>query len=522
MFARLVLLWAVAVAVYAQKPAPVPGKRLALVIGNRDYSPLPPIASAVDEANVIADALRKAGFDVQVVSNMTPQFITKDETAFVDRVNKGDICVIYYSGYAVQGEDDNYLLPVNFLPNSNKELQDRAYHLSRMQQKLEQRGAALKIFIIEGARPMEAFISGAAGPGLKEPDLTNSRQTLFSFDAPPGQTLPQDAVPIARFTKAAAKYIGESGLSLSQIFASVKGQVSRENPQAPIPYEVDNVTIQDFYFHAPVKRVEPVEITRKKDELSPGLPVQNKRDRLEYVWIPKGTFKMGCVPGSKCEQNEMPQHAVTVSKGFFMGRTEVEVEAYQRYSSSQGLKMPRGNLDDSRWKTTNNPMSNVSWEEAASYCVWAGGRLPSEAEWEYGARGGLEDQTFPLNDENSRDKANFFGKKGNDIYDGVAPVKKFDPNPFGLFDMAGNVWEWVNDLYSPSYYQQSPGVDPAGPSDGKEHVARGGSFDSNPKLHLRISFRRSFAKPGNLVGFRCVLEDSNDTRKALNLPLKSN
>jgi formylglycine-generating enzyme required for sulfatase activity len=348
---------------------------------------------------------------------------------------------------------------------------------------------------------------------------------LFSFDAPPGQTLAREDLPVGRFTKAVAKYIGESGLSLTEVFASVKGQVGRENPDAPIPYEVDNVTIQDFYFHAPVKPVEvipPVSTTRKKGEPSPGLPVQNKKDRLEYVWIPGGTFKMGCVPGSQCEQNETPQHKVTLSKGFFMGRTEVEVEAYQRYTSAQGIKMPRGNLDDPRWKVTNNPMSNVSWEDAKSYCSWAGGRLPSEAEWEYAARGGLEDQAFPLNDENSRDKANFAGKKGNDIYDGVATVRKFDPNSFGLFDMAGNVWEWVNDLYSPNYYRQSPAVDPPGPDDGKEHVARGGSFDSNPKLHLRISFRKSYGKPGNLVGFRCVMDDTSDTRKLLNMPLKDN
>ena len=102
--------------------------------------------------------------------------------------------------------------------------------------------------------------------------------------------------------------------------------------------------------------------------------------------------------------------------------------------------MPAGPGWDIHWRVSDNPMVNVRWEEAAAYCKWAGGRLPTEAEWEYAARAGARNQVFPMNAEDSRDKANFSGRKGNDLYDFAAPVRKFDPNPFGLYDMAGNVW----------------------------------------------------------------------------------
>jgi sulfatase modifying factor 1 len=515
MFVRLILILGMLGWASAQPRASSPGKRWALVIFNSNYKPLPPLPSAAGDAKLMGDVLEKAGFEVHPVKNVTLSDFFAKEEEFLKGAQAGDVCFVYYSGYAVQGalEDDNYLLPVDFEPQSAKPLEDRAYHLERMRAELEKRGAALKMFVLEGSRSINTPITGA-GRGLMEPHISDSTETLFWFSASPGQTVAQADIAPARFTQAVAKYINEPGLRLSEIFDNVKRQVV---PAAQLPYAIDNVT-QNFYFHEPLKPPPPPPpIIIEKTVF----PKTNSKDRLEYVWIPAGKFKMGCVPNDlKCQPNAKPQHPVTISHGFWMGRTEVEVGAYRRYVDEQAMKegkkkgkMPEGPGWDRHWNVTNNPIVNVTWAEAKNYCTWTGGRLPTEAEWEYAARGGASDEIYPLNDENSRDKANFSGVKENDRFPEVAPVKSFDPNVYGLYDMAGNVWEWVNDFYSAHYYSESAEADPKGPVSGKEHVARGGSWDSDPKEHLRISYRQNFGKSGNTLGFRCVLDDTPETNK---------
>lgn len=249
-----------------------------------------------------------------------------------------------------------------------------------------------------------------------------------------------------------------------------------------------------------------------------GVPHMSRRDRSEYVWIPSGSFNMGCAPGDdRCEENEKPAHRVTISQGFWLGATEVTINSYQRFIDASGgrYEMPTAPLWDKKRRVTNHPITGPSWEEAQAYCAWAGGRLPTEAEWEYAARGGEDDAIYPLNDENSREKANFKGEEGNDRARYTAAVKSYDPNPYGLFDMAGNVWEWTRDFYGESYFLTSPASDPQGPETGDEHTVRGGSWYSDADEHLRISFRTSFPKGGNLVGFRCVIEDTPAVKELL-------
>jgi sulfatase modifying factor 1 len=155
----------------------------------------------------------------------------------------------------------------------------------------------------------------------------------------------------------------------------------------------------------------------------------------------------------------------------------------------------------------NDPITEVTWEEANQFCEWTGGRLPTEAEWEYAARAGKAEINPSL--EESRDKANFAGTSGNDTYVNTAPVKSFDPNEFDLYDMSGNVWEWCKDGFSKTYFASSPASDPQGPAEFKGHVVRGGSWDSDRKEYLRISYRTSMTR-SNKVGFRCVLDDSKN------------
>ncbi len=238
----------------------------------------------------------------------------------------------------------------------------------------------------------------------------------------------------------------------------------------------------------------------------------NATDGLEYAKAPAGTFLMGCVPDdTECYPRELPRHEVRISKPFWIGRTEVPVQAYERYVTAVGLEMPPEpqGIDDFNdgWSKKNHPIVKVTWDEARSYCEWAGGRLPTEAEWEYAARGGRDGLKYPWGNERSHDEANYWRSGGRDVWRNTAPVGSFAANGFGLYDMAGNVYEWIADWYDEEYYQHSPSADPAGPTHGTQRVVRGGAGFINPAV-LRISTRLETAPDARRlgVGFRCALD----------------
>ena len=222
----------------------------------------------------------------------------------------------------------------------------------------------------------------------------------------------------------------------------------------------------------------------------------NSKDGLEYVWIPPGTFQMGAVEGDdKAEENEKPQHRVTMSKGFWLGRTPVAVAAYKRFVKETRAEMPEA------LGKGDHPVVNVSWDKAVAYCQWAGGRLPSEAEWEYAARGRESGLVYPWGNSIDEKNANYYPS------DGTSPVGSYPANGFGLDDMAGNVWEWCSDWYDTNYYSQSPDKNPQGPSSGTGRVLRGGSWVVTPE-DLRASYRRGVRPDLSYVniGFRCARE----------------
>lgn len=262
----------------------------------------------------------------------------------------------------------------------------------------------------------------------------------------------------------------------------------------------------------------------------------NPLDGQLYVWIPPGAYPMGCSSDdSACQDmqpfiNEKPRHRVIISRGFWIGQTEVTVKAYKKYSKATGRKSPKELVlaaperfrDEGFPQSDNHPVAFVTWEDAVQYCEWAAGRLPSEAEWEYAARAGSESATY----DNLDDIAWYADNSGhmrlnsselNDIQqrrqrlidnqNDTHPVGKKIPNYFGLYDMLGNVSEYCADWYDEKYYEVSVEIDPVGPSNGRFRVIRGGEYRSRP-LGIRLSYR-SYMLPDHRfksIGFRCVLD----------------
>jgi len=212
----------------------------------------------------------------------------------------------------------------------------------------------------------------------------------------------------------------------------------------------------------------------------------NPQDGLTYVWIPPGTFEMGCSPDdTDCVDNESPVHSVTLTKGFWIGQTLVTQAAYKKVVGS----------NPSHFKGDQLPVETVSWDDAQAYCEGAEMRLPSEAEWEYGARGGVAEAHYaPLV------RIAWYNANSNGTTHEVAQKQA---NAYGLYDMLGNVWEWVTDWYGA--YDAAGAVDPKGPKTGQYRMLRGGSWTNGPSI-IRVSLRNGILPgfPGNnLVGFRC-------------------
>lgn len=148
------------------------------------------------------------------------------------------------------------------------------------------------------------------------------------------------------------------------------------------------------------------------------------------------------------------------------------------------------------------PVAAISWDDAAAYCKWIGKRLPTEAEWERAARGAIEDAEYPWGNRKPTNKDARF-----DTVEGPGPVATFAPNGFGLYDIAGNVWEWTSDWYAKDYYAISPADDPKGPDSGQYKVLRGGSWADVSK-YLRVA-NRTWARPaerGPNIGVRCAAD----------------
>jgi formylglycine-generating enzyme required for sulfatase activity len=207
-----------------------------------------------------------------------------------------------------------------------------------------------------------------------------------------------------------------------------------------------------------------------------------------------------------CAKDEKPRHRVEITKGFWLGQTEVTVEAYQRFAKAKSRKMPNSPVFNLGWKKTNHSIVNIVLSDARAYCAWAvDGRLPSEAEWEYAARGG-EDEIYPWGEKMpscqkaAQNGAKFLGCG----QPGSEPVASYGASN-KLYDMAGNVWEWCEDSWHASYLNA--------PKDGSAWmqgtsdlgVFRGGSWRNN-KANLRVSSRGNVDTEyrNNNVGFRCV------------------
>ncbi len=229
----------------------------------------------------------------------------------------------------------------------------------------------------------------------------------------------------------------------------------------------------------------------------------------EMALIPAGNFLMGDAFGEG-NSDERPWHRVYLD-AFFIDKYEVTNEQYRAFCDATGRGYPLdpgfGGSYTSNYflNKPQNPVTDVTWHDASAYATWACKRLSTEAEWEKAARGALEGKRYPWGDTITHDDANYSGAGGRDMWNYTSPVGSFSPNGYGLYDVAGNVWEWCADWYGDSYYGSSPASNPTGPATGAYRVLRGGSW-FNAASYVRVALRNSLVPSlrNDIYGFRCA------------------
>jgi len=236
---------------------------------------------------------------------------------------------------------------------------------------------------------------------------------------------------------------------------------------------------------------------------------------IDFVFVKGGTFEMGDTFGDG-EAHERPVHTVTVSD-FYLGKTEVTNAQFAAFLKSHGKDTDdQGNKlfyeylwgiikSEDGWQASpgfeNHPVVFVTWFGAATFARWAGCRLPTEAEWEYAARsGGNNEKWAGTSSDSALTDFAWYGKNSGRR---TQPVALKNPNGLGLYDMSGNVWEWCADWYAEDYYQTSPEKNPPGPSSGTARVLRSGSWKYDERFcRATVRYRVNPENKSNCLGFR--------------------
>jgi formylglycine-generating enzyme required for sulfatase activity len=206
---------------------------------------------------------------------------------------------------------------------------------------------------------------------------------------------------------------------------------------------------------------------KKAEPASTETVKKSSESSTDMVLITAGYFNMGSSEGVG-DADEHPRHRVYVD-AFYIDKTEVTFDQYDKYCEANDHSKP----SDDGWGRGKRPVININWKDADAYCKWAGKRLPTEAEWEKAVRGGTDTEWYWGDSDNQIGDYAWYKENSGAM---THPVGQKKSNPFGLFDMAGNVWEWCADWYGADYYKSSPERNPKGPEDGTDRVLRGGSW----------------------------------------------
>ena len=531
------------------------GRRTALVIGNSAYLHTEPLRNPLNDAEDVGAALTGLGFAVTVKKDLGRAALYDAVADFGQSAGaRAEIAILFYAGHGIEVNGTSYLVPVDARLARDTDTH-QAMSLDDVWERLGGEGLRLVILdacrdnpLVEGMRRSDPTRSLSRSSGLGPLFTDQLGGTLVWYATKAGATAPDGRERNSPFTRALLSHLDDQ-VDIGTVFSRIAGTVYTETGgrQEPVIYGrpreyylngKDSVSPlsppppaqETVFWQSIVNSTNPADFkaylakwpdgtfaslarNRLADSPRPGEVFRDCPSCPEMVVIAAGAFRMGSPASEEArEGDEGPQHRVTL-RSFALGVTEVTFDEWEACMRGGGCGWHRP--DDEGWGRGARPVINVNWEDARAYVRWLSRetgksyRLPSEAEWEYAARAGTT-TPFHTGATISTDQANY---DGSSMYGSgrrgtrrgrTTPVGTFAPNAFGLYDVHGNVWEWVEDCWHDSYR--------GAPSDGSawtlggdcsRRVLRGGSWSTDPRL-LRSASRLRITTGNRLnhVGFR--------------------
>ncbi len=435
---------------------------IALVVGISKYKSLPVLNSPVNDAEDISEKLKSLNFQVILVKNPTKEDL-KEKVAEYSKKSENikGVSLFYYSGHGIADKGENYLLPIETNIRGPQDIEEEGIRLGYVVRAMEEAKSSVNVVVLDACRnvPFKG-IKAITNSGLAANPASGF---LIVYATAPKEVALDGTGRNSPFTESFLEQI-DKPLEIKTLFEEVKASVFYKTNKAQRPWLHSDI-IGKVYLKKPAEQ-EPS--TEKLSE-RPTENVFTNSIGMEFVSIPAGEFLMGCSSNdSSCSDDEKPSHKVKLTKGFYMGKYEVTKGEFQKFVDATKYQTEAEKGDgcdswtDSEWKTKkefswrnvgftqteNDPVVCVSWNDTQEYAKWLSKkegksyRLPTEAEWEYAARAGAKTKYSFGNEESKlEDYAWYSSNSGSKTH----PVGQKKPNAFGLYDMLGNVWEWVND-----------------------------------------------------------------------------
>lgn len=495
-------------------------KRLALVVGNSEYlGKGNSLANPAHDAEDVSAKLKTLGFDVTTLIDGSLLQMKDAINLFSSKAKDYDIAFFYYSGHGLQTKGSNYMMPVDAEPSTAADIEYECYPLNRLLDKLDESNCPMKIIVLDACRNnpfTKGWYRGSAEEGLAS--VQSPKGTFITFATAAGSVAYDGTGRNSPYTTAFLQTLDTPNLSLFEFFNTVGQLVLEETQNKQDPWVNYSTMKGNFCFNRNKESNKP----KSKKESTLTFNVNGVSFNMKLV--EGGTFWMGAQNTDPNKPNfddyeyvelDSPVHSVTLST-FYIAETEVTEALW---------KAVMGNYPTFGWNEDysylkmissgdNHPLEMPSWNEECeefltrlNHITGKHFRLPTEAEWEFAARGGIHSRGYKYSGSDDLQTVGWFDD--NSTGTSSHEVKLLKSNELGVYDMSGNVEEWCSDLYSE--YSEKPQTNPHVTyiPDGWTfyRVKRGGNYESLPRM-CRVSFRSSNMDEMLYgIGFRLALSE---------------